>query len=261
MYCLLTDETNAEASAKAKFFIYGGLFFPLDKLPDLDRNVGTIRAKAGYKLGDSFKFDTNFRPKHVSIEASTEAKKEVVQFCRDLGCRFIALVILHSIIDQSKPENKYLWAADHVIGRFNRFLADEGKDTGIVLIDTLPLKQQWQYLSDKFVNGLHLQSGNTVSLDRIRLYASTCLNASYVASAIDIVLGSFRYCVNDPTNRSTATEMLRGVARLMWHVRAGDRILLRDRGLIFRPEVVKVDAYRKEYDNLQEHLTALIRGK
>ena len=55
--------------------------------------------------------------------------------------------------------------------------------------------------------------------------------------------------------------MLRGVARLMRHVRAGDRILLRDRGLIFRPEVVKVEAYRKEYDNLQEHLTALIRGK
>ena len=40
--------------------------------------------------------------------------------------------------------------------------------------------------------------------------------------------------VNDPSNRSTATEMLRGVARLMWHLRAGDRILLRDRGLIFR---------------------------
>ena len=103
MYCLLTDETNAEASAKAKFFIYGGLFFPLDKLPDLDRHVETIRAKAGYKLGDSFKFDTNFRPKHVSIEASTEAKKEVVQLCLDLGCRFIALVILYRILDQSKP--------------------------------------------------------------------------------------------------------------------------------------------------------------
>jgi hypothetical protein len=140
MYCLLTDETNAEPSGRAKFFIYGGLFFALDKFSDLDRGIGAIRANAGYKLGDSLKFDTNFRPEHVSIEASIVAKKEVIQLCLELGCRFIALVILHNIIDKSHPENKYLWAADHVIGRFNHFLAVDGKDTGMVLIDTLPIE-------------------------------------------------------------------------------------------------------------------------
>jgi hypothetical protein len=122
------------------------------------------------------------------------------------------------------------------------------------------LKQQWHYLSDKFISGLHLHGGGTASLDHIRLYGSTCLNASYIASAIDIVLGSFRYCVNVPKNPQTASEMIRSVARLMWHVRDGDRILLRDRGLIVRPETVKVPAYQKEYDDLLEQLKALIRG-
>lgn len=261
MYCLLTDETNAEPSGNAKFFIYGGLFFPFEKFSELDRGIARIRADAGYRLGDSFKFDTNFRPGHVSVEASKSAKKAIVQLCLDLDCRFIALAILHTIIEKKHPENKYLWAADHVIGRFNYFLATEAKDTGFVLIDTLPLKQQWRFLSDKFVTGLHLHQGGTATLDHIRLYGSTCLNASYIASAIDIVLGSFRYCINAPKNREIATAMLRSVVRLMWHIRDGDRILLLDRGLILRPATVTKPEYKKEYDDLLKHLQALINGE
>jgi hypothetical protein len=177
-----------------------------------------------------------------------------------VGCKFIALVILHDIIDKFHPEKKYLWAADHVIGRFNHFLKQEANDTGIVCIDTLPLKQQWQYLSEKFTTGLRLHGGGTVSLDRIRLYASTCLNASHIASAIDVVLGSFRYCVNAPVNRQSATQMIRNVVQLMWHLKDGNHIYLGDRGLILRPEHVNVAAYQKEYDDLQEHLRSLIRG-
>ncbi|HEV3243872.1 MAG TPA: hypothetical protein VGZ31_05620 [Chthoniobacterales bacterium] len=261
MHCLLTDETNTEPSERGKFFIYGGLFFPFAKFDDLDAGIAAIRKKAGYERGDSFKFDTNFRPAHVSVEASTQAKKELVQLCLDSGCKFIALVILHKIIDRQHPEHKYLWAANEVIGRFNRFLAEEAKDTGIVLIDTLPLKQQWQFLTEKFVKGLPLHTGGCTSLPRIRLYASTCLNASYLGSAIDVVLGSFRYCINAPSNRQRAAEMMRRVLQLMWHSRAGNRIFVREKGLILRPEKIIVDSYRKEYDQLREEITNLIRGE
>jgi len=48
MFILLTDETNTQPTDDIKFFAYGGLFFPIEKLPDLHTEIETIRKEAGY---------------------------------------------------------------------------------------------------------------------------------------------------------------------------------------------------------------------
>ncbi len=92
MYLMVTDETNRMPRDNVDFFIYGGLFFPLDLLGPLDLAVESIREEAGYKPEDSFKFDTNSRPPHVPLDKCTEAKRKLVKFCLDNGCKFISYV-------------------------------------------------------------------------------------------------------------------------------------------------------------------------
>lgn len=259
MYILLTDETNKQPSDDVKFFVYGGLFFPIDCLPQMHCRIAKIRREFGYQPGDNLKFDTNARPKHVSLEQAKEAKCEVIDLCVDLGCKFIAHIILHDIIRNQNINQQLMWSADYVIGRYNRYL-DEVQDDGICILDNLPVQVQFRYLSDKFTRGLSLSNDHTLELNKIKLFAATCLNASHANSAMDIVLGSFRYCVNNPRNIDAARTMMRKVARLMWHKKIGDKLEFGDMGLITRPKFKDIThkPYRDEYDYLYKQLRALI---
>lgn len=92
------------------------------------------------------------------------------------------------------------------------------------------------------------------------MFASTCVGASHVASAMDIVLDRFRYCINNPQNFEAACAMLRQVVAIMWHKKVGDKLLVRGRGLILRPEIsqIRVREYRQEYEALIEKLKELL---
>jgi len=258
VYILLCDETNTQPSETVKFFVYGGLFFPIDKLTILHEKIGLIRKDAGYKQGDKLKFDTQSRPSYVEIEKATEAKRRVVNLCIDCGCKFIVHIILHDIIKNQRPEEKVQRAANYVIGRYNLFLKSV-KDYGICIVDNFPCKGEFEYLSQKFSYGLDVK-GQTKELDRILLFASTCVGASHANSAMDIVLGSFRYCINAP-EKPASTEMLPSIAKMMWHKYANGRLKLIDYGLILRPKIddIRSPAYRKEYSQLIENVEALFR--
>ena len=96
-------------------------------------------------------------------------------------------------------------------------------------------------------------------LRQIRLFAATCNNASHVSSATDVVLGTFRYCVNDSKNTDIAKEMLSKVVRMMHHKVEGNKRLLREYGLLLRPKEVDLPAYKRDYDDLIEHLHAVLK--
>ena len=97
-----------------------------------------------------------------------------------------------------------------------------------------------------------------VKLDKILLFSSTCINASHACSAMDIVLGSFRYCINNPLNLEAARTMMKNITKLIWCHRSGEDIYAIEKGLIFRPKDIKVAKYKAEYDNLLDHINMLI---
>jgi len=260
MHILLTDETNRHPSRDAQFFVYGGLLFPVDALGVLHTGMEAIRRTAGYRPGDELKFDTRARPAHVTMDAATNAKRQTIELAQRAGCKFIVHVILHAIIENQDADQQIQWAADYVIGRFNQYLHEVGDD-GICILDNLPNGSEFGYLSAKFANGLTLDTGTRLSLDRIKLFASTCLGASHANSVMDIVLGTFRYCINNPRNEEAARAMLGSVARLMWGREENGQMIVRGRGLILRPEIsdVRNDGYRRQYEELIAHIVRLLR--
>lgn len=258
MHLLFTDETNLPADPSAKFFAYGGLIVPADEIVRLDGLITAARKDAGYQANDELKFETHARPKAVAIEMASKAKGAVVQACIDCNCRFIVYVVLHAIAKNTPQKELISWGADHVIGKFNFYLA-QNASYGIVIVDRLPGAAEFSYLSTKFTQGLTIKDeGSSVPLDRIKLFASSCTNASHISSAMDIVLGSFRYCINAPKNIDAAKKMMANVTRLIWHRRDGDTIHALELGLVFRPRVIKVAEYKAEYDNLVAQINSLI---
>lgn len=262
MQILLADETNRQPSSKARFFVYGGLIMDVARLSELDADIGTIRREAGYLPPDDLKFDTRARPAQVSVEDATEAKRKVIAACIRLDAKFIAYVALHDIIKGKDPDDQVRFAANTVICQFDRYLQNVAHDYGICIVDNLPVKRSWQYLSEKFTSGLDI-GGVCRPVDRIKLFAATCNNASHVSSAMDIVLGTFRYCINKPANPAAASRMMKNVVELMWHERRGHTILATERGLVMRPLVdkIRVKQYRDEYDALLEHINKLLAGR
>ncbi len=87
-----------------------------------------------------------------------------------------------------------------MLGRFDKYLNEVGDD-GICIVDNIPGGNQWKFLTDKFTRGLVMHGGKDERLERIKLYGTTCVGASHANSALDIALGTFRYCANNPANR------------------------------------------------------------
>lgn len=260
MYLLVTDETNRTATENIRFLVYGGLIVPFNQISAMDDTIRQIRATAGYRNTDEFKFDTRSRPDHVAIAASTEAKRATINLCRDLGCKFIAHIIHHNVIQNQNTSEQIHKAADYVIGRFHIYLIANNSD-GICLMDNLPDRTEFSYMTNKFQTGLTLQNNEVVLLHRIKLFGSTCIGASHVNSAMDIVLGSFRYCINQPQNLNAAQEMLGSVVQLMWSGRNQDgTITIGDKGLILRPKLESIysKSIRAEYDELLARLNGLL---
>jgi len=258
MHLLLTDETNVTPGTGAEFFACGGLIIHLDRVPDMDRGIADIRDAQGYGSEDDLKFDTRERPSHVTIEQAREAKRQVVELCRRLECKFIAYVILHKII-RGGPEGAVVFGLNTVLWRFNKFL-EQNHDWGVVLTDTLPVVSAKSFYQQKFKRGLVL-GDKAVTLRNIRLFGSTCIGASHLASAIDIVLGAFRYCISSPRNREAAGTMMVNVVDLMWGEVEGDNLRVLDKGLVLRPKLdaIRHPVYRAKYDDLLRNLAELYR--
>ncbi len=240
MYLLLTDETNKDASSEVKFFVYGGLFFRADVVKSLHDGISSIRNEYGFAKADRFKFDSNSKPPLISASDFSSAKNKVLKLCVANDCRFIAYVVHHQIAKNQK--DKIEFAADHVLGRFQQFLS-EVQDQGLCLVDPLPGEKSFNYLRGKFQKGI----GNGVQLDRILLFGESPIGCSHLSSAMDIVLGAFRYCINHPLNDSAAKTIFSEILKLLWKAPNGDFV---DKGLMLRPKIVKVKEYKADFQKL-----------
>jgi len=259
MYILFTDETNQQPSESINFFIYGGIIIPEDSLIPLHEGIDLIRNNYGFKKSDEFKFDTRTRPESITIESFTKAKNDLIALCINLKICFIAYVIYHSVQENQELDQQLEWAADYVIGRFNIFLIEKD-DIGFCFIDNLPTKSQYKYLQRKFVEGNNI-NGTSIPQDKIKIFATTCSNASNYSSAMDIILGCFRYCINNPKNKLAAHEMLLNVVSMMWGIHNEGTHQVIGRGLIFRPEIdsIRNRRIKAEYEELLSNLNELLR--
>ena len=257
MHLLLTDESNLAPAEGVDFFTYGGLIVPIDRVAALHSRIAAIRVDYGFRPEDSLKFSTNSRPQQVSPDAAKNAKRDVIEACIDNNCRFIAYVVLHAIAKGREQAEMIQWGANTVISKFNTFLRMNGSH-GIVAVDRLPQHTEFEYLAEKFVRGISLPDEGDVALDRIVLFSATCINASHLNSAMDIVLGSWRYAINGFKISAAAKEMMQAVTKLIWCEREGEDIFAFEKGLVFRPREVRYQHYQAQYKALLDHINRLI---
>jgi hypothetical protein len=261
MRFLFLDETNLQAS-QGEFFIYGGLVMTPEQMPTLHASVSQIREKYRFEPRHSLKFHTRSRPDHLSIEEWTAAKAEVVTSAEAAGARLLSYVVLHDLAKQQNQETLLKWALNALIGHFDlRYLA-EHNDWGSVCLDRLDERFSYAYFQDKFANGVTLQDGRTVQLNRIIYYSATCDGASHLSSVVDIVLGGLRYCVNTASGSgkdTVAAQIFPPISRMMWSRETARKRQIGGYGFLQYPKDVRVPTYQQRYHALAVALASYSR--
>lgn len=256
MYLFLGDETNRTQGAQSRFFIYGGLIVPGDRVKELDERIEAIRRAVPLERTDPLKFDTRARPERVSIADYTAAKSAVIDACVETGVQFVAYMVLHDIA-KGAPEDLLRFAMNTVFYVFDGKFLREHDDIGICVVDRFD--GDHELLREKHQLGFLIDERDEwVSLDRIKLFAATCEGASHLGSAVDIVLGAFRYCVNEEEKTEVPKKLLPRVMGMMYHVKKGDTRYVREYGLIMRPAEIKYAPYREKYDAVIARLMRLM---
>jgi hypothetical protein len=258
VYLLYTEETSMRRDPKSRFFIYGGMFFPIDALTELHNLVQRSRDDSGFHDGDELKFSASSRPKHLPKEQHAAARRNVLNGCQQLGARLITTIVLPGIA-KGRPMGELVgWGVNSVLGVFEDFLTEENA-SGICIFDRLPFTQPYKYLKTRFQAGVMSDDGTARRLEQVQLLSLSCAGASHVASAVDIVIGSLKYCLNEKEPSETCRAMLPGILGMMWHKKEGDSVQLRGCGLQFSPAEVKISAYQQQYDDLTQRLEGFLK--
>lgn len=260
MLILLTDETNQQPSKAVRFFVYGGLFLPIDNLPALSTEISAIRQQLGLASTDTLKFDERSIPESIRKKDRSivwDARKKIVTACAKQGARFVACICHHNVAEGAASGGKYLtWAANEVLKQFHDHLLSKN-DYGICLFDNMAIASPYRYLREKGQLGLVYPTKSNKPLSRIVNYGFTCVDAGHANSAVDVVLGLFRTCINDPQNTEAARKIMADVAKLLVHAQSPHGVFLT--GLTFRPLDFNIK-FKADYSWLQDQIKGLISG-
>ncbi|GEM_PF-1979937 len=258
VYLLYTEETGLRRDPKSRFFVYGAMFFPIDALDHMHNLVQRSRDENGFRPGDELRFSAGSRPKHLTKEQHTAARRYIIDGCRQIGARLITTIVLPGVA-RGRPIGELAgWGVNSALGAFEDLLTQEDA-TGICVLDRLPFTQPYKYLQTRFQSGVTADGGAIRRLERVQLLSLSCAGASHVASAVDIVTGSLKYCLNEKEPGDSCRAMLPGLLGMVWHGQEGGLIRLRGYGLRFSPEEVKIPAYQQQYDDLTRRLEGLLK--
>jgi hypothetical protein len=227
LYLMYGDEADAEEGRGQKFFLYGGIFVDHSKAWTAHLRIEDLRKEAGFVAQDSLKFASSTRPKTVTADAHREIKSAVIALAHELGIVFCAYVFLHAIGRSQDQVDLIEYGANTVLGRFNEFLTEKNEH-GIANLDRMS-KNGFIYAKEKFQRGLAFPSRDR-RLERVISVGFTCDGASHLSSMADILLGSFRYCVNEPERDIAGRAMLPNLVPLMWTGKSEGKQYVRERG-------------------------------
>jgi hypothetical protein len=228
MYLMFGDEADKDQTAGKKFFVYGAIWCPSNSAPSLHTAIEIARKAAGYADTDSLKSSSNSRPKSVAAEKHRELKNEVMRLAREVGnVKFCAQVTLHELARNQPTAELVERGANTVLSKFNMFLGEQ-KSHGYVLMDRMPIRDPYKYLKDKFQLGMEFQGKPSIRLERIVGLGHACDGSSNLCSVADILLGAFRYCVNEPDNEEAGKAMFPTLMSMMWKRQSGGKTYVND---------------------------------
>lgn len=253
MRILVADETNNEPSDNVKFFLYGGVIFDSESVKKVGDSIRSLRNE--FDMGETEKLKFNLRscPKALTKEQHTEMKNRIIDIATKYKVSVIINCVLHDIA-KNKSKNKLVeMTSATVFRRFNQY-CKENDAPGLVLADQWPCDNGFGFLESCQQEGIQYKLGEKVSLPMIYGYAQISDNSTTLMSVADIILGAFRYCINERNKTIVNTTLMPKIARLMWYTNENGNRKLRNRGLNISPREIQVQKYKKEYDALIDHI-------
>jgi hypothetical protein len=251
MYC---DESNLDERA-GEFLVYGGLIFDDQEAINFHNFCDELRTKYGIPR----EFDLKFQPKPHGLDHQQylNFKRELIHGLSEFDVGLSIYLVLHDIAQD--PDRARRNGINTLAQNFNYVLKGT-KAHGLMLIDRFNDKgnQIKAHLKRKFSVGLEgMPYADEIKLERILGYHYSEIGQSHFTSAIDIILGSFRfaintYCRNEENNLASSKKILEQISPLFVRVEGSEEIP--ETGLIFSPKVVKTERYRETYNRLKEFL-------
>jgi hypothetical protein len=256
MYLMYGDEADHTQGDK-DFIVCGAIFIDAERAKALHDAVNQARRDTGFASTDSLKSGTNTKPDDCSPKTHTDLKNRVLELAEQHGVIFAGYVCSHAIAkgapgktSQAKQETAVQWGFNELLKLFNDFLV-YSQTFGLVILDRRSPDAQFTYMQKKFQVGLEYQASRR-RLGNIISYSLTCDGCSHLSSVADIVIGAFRYCVNEPNNEAVGGRIYPLVAALMWK-RNGKLV-----GLKLNPAIGSTH-YAHQYDALIARLEKYLK--
>lgn len=175
--------------------------------------------------------------------------------CLSFDIKFIAYAVHHEIAGKQR-DRKWLYALKTVFCGYDLFL-QRCEAYGICLVDHFPdcLKTLGRINRDGIDPKFH--GGNMKrKLDQIICYGAISIETTHLASIADIVLGAFRYCVNQSKNDELSAILYKKVRPLLVSP-SKDPTMVEGWGLFLSPKNIKVPEYQLAYQELRNRLLSL----
>lgn len=244
-YILFADEANPEQTDPNKSFIYGGVFVPVSRMMEIHERVDKLRASYGLQPKDQIKFNTRTKPNSITTTQHTEIKSEIYSIAADCGVKFCGYAILHAIAENKDHTTLVEYGANILLAKFNQFLS-ENTATGWAMFDRINTQTPYEYLKSKFESRLNPKEQNP--LEKILGYSFTSDSASNVASLADVLIGGFRYIINEPERSIAGRSIMKSLDPVFWARLGSDgNRYIANRGIVLRPKEQKSVAYQADY--------------
>jgi hypothetical protein len=215
-------------------------------------------SKRIWQLREKFKITKDCQTKYLPAPAGLtnddymKFKKECIQVCIELNCRFYTYQILHDIAADTDQARRN--GINEICLNFHYGLKKEDA-AGMILVDRFNDKGNKidAHLTRKFSVGLEgLPHSSNFPLDHIVGLHYTAIGQSHMTCLIDIILGSYRTAINIYTRKRSqkyalANEILTVLSPLF--LRGTENCIPRV-AISFSPLQVNVSKYRKSYNEL-----------
>lgn len=107
-----------------------------------------------------------------------------------------------------------------------------------------------------FSQGVEIK-GNKKKLSHVVSVEPSQDGFSHLNSITDIVVGAFRFVINEPDKDQVGSILLKSLAELMWGKADKDGVIqVLERGLCIRPKVIKNPEYAADIDSFINRLRA-----
>ncbi len=245
MYLIYADE--ADQDGQRELLVYASVFFPANNLLSISNKVSQLREKHGFRNGDSLKFSTGTKPSDVSREQHTAIKAEILRLAVKNDCKACCYVIPHAIAKGKPHEDRLKFALNTLLIKFDQFLKESGSIPGSAHFDHTEDYNQNKFLREISELGVQNEAGTRKKLDRVISVGTTQNGMSHLNSVTDIVVGSFRWVINEPEKNKVGAKLLAQLSGLLWGKMNDKGVLnVRERGLVVRPKTIKSQKYKAD---------------